>query len=624
MKSHARVRPDRLNVASLRHAAALGIFAFATLSACAAPPSREPAASDAAAEATAEASPANERAARRLLEEARALSMQGRTAAAARATRRGLGFDPGNAALQRLRASLLEQLGRGAEAAEHRSRADALEPPLPPLPETPVGGIPDGELRVVLLPPPQLPAADRDRVPPRWPRGLVAQTLEQRLAVRLPEADVQHADPGDTDTAQQRLAAPAVQHVLTLRPARSLFATTRKDGAFGLSWLDWAAATRGPEPRTARGTVRVSIDGLRSDDARLESMARALEEVLASAEVRTALSTGKPRPPQDEAWSSPALAVVFPRIGENANAAISRGRALRRRGELEAARDAFAEAVRIAPANGYANALLVDSDADLAIARQLAGAVTGRIELAAQLSSQERSRLEARLLDARLERERLAASLSILAEHATAPSVGSIGALSAGSQLPPPPVLPDSPCGPEPFSGVVRSLHGPSADGSSHPVARLYFTAEPAPETLCLRADDLDEDGRMDRWTAYTSGVRSGAWEDSGGVTHPVEQWSRQVVYEADGSTPAVVTERSPAPPYSKRRRIDYQHGRVLREARDTSGDGRFDTFDEFSANELGAPRLVRRIEDRNGDGEIDVRSFYREGQLERREWLQK
>ena len=89
--------------------------------------------------------------------------------------------------------------------------------------------------------------------------------------------------------------------------------------------------------------------------------------------------------------------------------------ALRARGELEAARDAFAEAVRILPSDPGARELLDDTEAALDIARQLAGPTAGRVELAPQLSPEEQARLEAQLRDARAERARLAASLEILA-----------------------------------------------------------------------------------------------------------------------------------------------------------------------------------------------------------------
>ena len=57
---------------------------------------------------------------------------------------------------------------------------------------------------------------------------------------------------------------------------------------------------------------------------------------------------------------------------------------------------------------------------------------------------------------------------------------------------------------------------------------------------------------------------------------------------------------------------------RLVRERRDSQGDGRFDTVDGF--DERGELRV--REEDRNGDGRVDVRSRYRNGRLDRREIL--
>ena len=88
-------------------------------------------------------------------------------------------------------------------------------------------------------------------------------------------------------------------------------------------------------------------------------------------------------------------------------------------------------------------------------------------------------------------------------------------------------------------------------------------------ERLRLRAEeDVDRDGRMDVWTTYMS---------EGGVE------------------------------------------RVARIERDRGGRGQPDTIEIFETLD-GRAVLLRREEDTNGDGEIDVVSFYVGGKLRRRQ----
>jgi hypothetical protein len=310
------------------------------------------------------------------------------------------------------------------------------------------------------------------------------------------------------------------------------------------------------------------------------------------------------------------LGVLFPRIPESSARAQRRGRTLLARGELEAARDRFAEAVRILPSDPGARELLDDTEADLDIARQLAGSEVGRVELAAQLSEQEQARLEAQLQDAREQRARLAASFEILAETRTAPSPTSIAALSPGADAPPPPDLSAAPCGPAPFEGEVRTLYAAGGERAAHPLTRFYFRAAgpPSVETLCLRSDDRDEDGRMESWTGYRSGLRTDAWDDrSGDGIH----WDRHIEYDDSADTPVIVSFRVDGQGSVSRRQL-YTRGRLVQEWRDLSGDGRFDTFDRFDAE--GA--LQTRAEDTDADGQIDVVSHYRKDRLTRREYL--
>jgi hypothetical protein len=67
--------------------------------------------------------------------------------------------------------------------------------------------------------------------------------------------------------------------------------------------------------------------------------------------------------------------------------------------------------------------------------------------------------------------------------------------------------------------------------------------------------------------------------------------------------------------------RYTRQGGReeVARIERDRKGRGFADTFEFFSV-EAGTAVLKRREEDMNGDGEIDIVSFYEGGKLRRRQ----
>ena len=48
-------------------------------------------------------------------------------------------------------------------------------------------------------------------------------------------------------------------------------------------------------------------------------------------------------------------------------------------------------------------------------------------------------------------------------------------------------------------------------------------------------------------------------------------------------------------------------------------GDGKRDTFESYG-REDGETVLTKREEDKNGDGEIDITSIYKDGKLQKRE----
>jgi hypothetical protein len=52
---------------------------------------------------------------------------------------------------------------------------------------------------------------------------------------------------------------------------------------------------------------------------------------------------------------------------------------------------------------------------------------------------------------------------------------------------------------------------------------------------------------------------------------------------------------------------------------KDETGDGEPNVFETYTAQN-GKPLLTKREEDKNGDGNIDITSIYKDGKLVRRE----
>jgi hypothetical protein len=111
-------------------------------------------------------------------------------------------------------------------------------------------------------------------------------------------------------------------------------------------------------------------------------------------------------------------------------------------------------------------------------------------------------------------------------------------------------------------------------------------------ESLAEERHDADNDGVIDLVVVYEARLRLRAEEDVDRDGR-MDVWTR---YVNDGG-----------------------RERVARVERDTRGLGFADTFEIFEARE-GGNALVRREEDLDGDGEIDVVSFYEGGKLRRRQ----
>ena len=157
---------------------------------------------------------------------------------------------------------------------------------------------------------------------------------------------------------------------------------------------------------------------------------------------------------------------------------------------------------------------------------------------------------------------------------------------------------------------------------------------------VTLRVLDSNDDGKPDAWESYADGrmTRREVDRDDDGVRDAF------YIYEGDSLTKERHDSNNDGKidlvmSFQARRRVqseeDRNHdGRMdrwttfrtssglelpIRIERDSKGRGFADTFEHFSAVD-GKAVLVRREEDMNGDGKIDVVSLYENGKLVRRE----
>jgi hypothetical protein len=143
-------------------------------------------------------------------------------------------------------------------------------------------------------------------------------------------------------------------------------------------------------------------------------------------------------------------------------------------------------------------------------------------------------------------------------------------------------------------------------DGSV--LARYYFPE--GGDTPIVREEDSNGDGTPDRWIGYQGTHRAEIFEDERGEGLP----NIHFIFAA-GGTPLEHIEIDVNHDGNPERVFHYRRGAVVGEDRDTTGDGRIDRFDEF--DDIG--QVAQRSEDLDGDGEIDIRSHYRDGKLVRR-----
>lgn len=534
------------------------------------------------------------------LEKGRALRREGRLEMAEYALRRGLSASPDNPPLRRELARVLEELGRGEEAARERDAADAIEPPPPPPPDVPLD-LPSRDLLVVLLPPAR--DVSTERLPRGWPDGPVAEMLEQRLHARLPEASVVHADFETVASARAWLPRMSPRAVLSLRVDRVYCGDSIKDGRFGMAWLRAAVEQPGgknSEPVWGRALL---YDPRGPESCEREVTARALEQVLALEAVQAALAA---HPTERSRWSTAALRTLFPGLGARIDAELADGHEILAQGRIAAAAEAFRRAARIDPEDPVVLTYLREAEATLALSSEIsrrrgsddAGVLDPRFSLA------QRAAAEARLVEEQRRREDMLAALAVMDEDVQLPDASVLARLRPVAIRDPDafgPALARRRAGGD---VQVRAAYAP--DGSV--IARYYF---PFGEELpVLREEDTDHDGHGDRWIAYAGNLRSEIWEDGRDTGRP----DVRLVFGSGGSR-LLRVELDRDGDGQPERILHYSGGMLTAEARDTDGDNGLDTFDRFDSN--GSVDL--REEDLDGDGKIDVRSVYRAGKLVRR-----
>lgn len=557
------------------------------------------------------------------LEKARALYAEGRIDMAESAARRGLRFEPDDTDLLRLRAELLEELGRADEARVLRARADEIEPPLPPPSDAPHPlSTPRNRVLLVLLPPSPslLDRTDRGRVPRDWPRGVAAATLEERLRVRLPHArvvtltDGPHPSSNSVPASQAWLAAEQADAVVSIRVDRAFCGSSVKDGDFAVAWLRVAAARPDLADPEAR-LIRVALDTPPDHGCEAAAVAHALERVLELRAVHEALQA--PRSPRGTPWANASIRTLFPRIAWRAQEEVAQGRRYLSVGELDLALRHFRRAQRIDPDDPTIVAFVEDVSKSLDLARLLEP-VTGHTQaeaeaarsLGAQLSDSQRRGLEAQLAHEQRRRQDMLSALSVLKESRQAPGPGALAAMRPVELVDPTATgialaMERLPAG---QALEVRSLYAP--DGSV--LARYYFPEDE--RTPVLREEDSNGDSEPDRWVGYDDkGVVSEVWEaqDPGGPP------TLHLVY-APGGNPIERVELDHDGDGRLDRLFVYTGGLLREESWDTDGDGAFDRFQRF--DETGS--LTMREEDVDGDEEIDVRTAYNKGRIVRREIL--
>lgn len=532
------------------------------------------------------------------LRAARIFAREGRLPAAERAARQVVELVPEHVRARRLLAEVLDRQSLAGEARLHRARADALDPPPPPLPQEPLDVDAAGAVVALLEPEPD----GRSDLRPAEAQAL----LRRRLEVRLPGAQILGGIPADTVPAiRERLQRGGFRAALSVQAERAWCGETVKDGAFALGRLRVATAAGG---EAAVLSVRALVEDPRDrETCAAEVLARALEKGLDRPGVRRAVAAGG-----GGGWSSRQVRALFPSLGESIERATAQGLDQLSSGRVAEAARSFRRALEIDPEDPEARALLAEAESSLAIMHELAGRDPGAWsadDLAAgaldpHLSAERRDTLKRRLAEQRRRHRELADSLAVSESDRLLPPEGSFDALH--------PSRPPAPQGPRLAQELAR--RGPietrallTPEGGV--VARFYFAS--GASLPLLREEDVDGDGRPDRWTGYEGRERRHLWKDDQGSGAPDLHW----VFGPGGSEVQRV-ETGLGSDRRATRILHFRNGRLEVEEHDTDGDGRIDRRDTY--DDQGHVTLSTR--DVDGDGRFEVRSRYHRGKLLSRE----
>ena len=547
---------------------------------------------------------AKERFASHRIQAALQLRSEGRHGAAERNLRRALAVHPESAKTLRLLARVLEEQDHWEEANQLRARANFIEPPPGEPAETAIP-IPHADLAIYLI-----STKNEQSAPPSdFQVSDAEELLENHLSKRFPSATLHHFYPTSITEAKNRIEADAAKRVLSLRTVRRICGDNPKEGPFSYarlraslvhpqeSWItrrNYAEVEHWPppnQPNCDRSVLLRSIENLLSE---------------------VALVNGLTVPVEKTEWSQASLRAVFPELGEKIQQHIERGRARLATGRLKAAGEAFQAALAIDPEDQRALQYAAETELtrtmlqEISLANQSSqqeNVETGFLD--PQLSQAQRQSAEQLLAEEERMRKHLLTALWAV-EHPITPLPDfATQALVTTEIEQADPISLELATRQAKAELTLKSLFAP--DGSL--IARFFYAGNST--TPLLEARDTNGDQKEDRWVGFRAGKPHEIWEDRQATQQPDVHWT----LAADGvQIEKIEVDHDQLPGFEQA--FEYRAGRLVHSSMDRDGDGRFDQFERFDEN----GKVTERNEDLNGDGSIDVRSFFQNGALIRRE----
>lgn len=532
----------------------------------------------------------------RRLEASRAFESQGRFEASESMLRSALRVAPDDPLVLRALARRLEESERTAEAAPLRQRADQIDPP----PALPAGAsdLPSSGLVLLILPGTGAAHATLG-LAGEWPDRHVPLFLARRARERLPAAEVNEVSPASVPEAQQWLRARRARAALSITVQRASCGRSLKDGPFALASLEVAAAS-GDGLLVGPLQIRETDDDPAGGEACSErALARALERVIASDEVRRVVSGGAgPFGPE-------AARRLFPALEQRAIERVDRAREQLDAGRVGEADAELRRARAIDPESPELRAGVDELRASVELAQSLVGGGVALRRPAprelAPLTPAARSALEARLADERDARERWIAALRATLDGNAAVSDDAWRRATPTEALDPPTA--GLRLAREQTQGAIELRALLADDGRA---ATIFYVDRSTGEPV-LREEARTSGGRADTWTVMRGGRVVERFEDRDGDALPE---TRFVLDEAGALARvdrfATGAERTPE------HVLRFEAGRAVSDERDTDRDGRIDRVDRLGPD--GAVTL--REEDLDGDGRVDLRTRLQAGRV--------